>query len=70
MSIPDPDYRRKVRQRWENAVRKHLEDAESFEAQEARLTRKDGSACDVVVHYASLGKRAVVALSDVSYNFV
>jgi len=66
LSIPDPDYRRKVRQRWENAVRKHLEDAESFEAQEARLTRKDGSACDVVVHYASLGKRAVVALSDVT----
>ena len=64
--IPDSEYRQEVRLRWENAVRKSIDDAEAFMPQEARLTRKDGNACDMVAHYASIGKRAIVALNDVT----
>ena len=64
--IPDSGYRQEVRLRWENAVRKSIDDDEAFVPQEARLTCKDGNACDIVAHYASIGKRAIVALNDVT----
>lgn len=63
---PDEAYRQQIREEWYGNIRKAMTNGTEIPSQEARITCKDGTTCDVICSVSSIGDRNLVMWQDIT----